>query len=234
MMLMYIPLVLLLFRLSLRSRGVKGDMVRVELLVLLGSLIHASLGYSYELRAHVTFDTTSGNSGEILVGWFAGYGDASTDTYRGTLVLPGETYGCPESNTTLPIPSGSFIVVLPLSECNDYLQAKKAQEENAAGVVFYYTSDSTNTVTSESDTLTIPVAIIEVEANLLEHITGQESPRYTSVVIEGVHYAVFRQSRTFYFIVTAFCILILLSCLWFFTSYFRRCRHTLRSRRRQV
>lgn len=211
---------------------------RVEVLVLWGWLIHISLGYSYELKAHVTFTSDTADYGQPLVGSFASYGEASTDRRRGKLVLPSETYGCSESNATLPRISsgGSFIVVLPLSECNDYFQARRAYRDNAAGVVFYYTSDSSRDSTTSGNgiVLAIPVAVVKVDNDLLDYITGQKSPQYTDVAIEGVNYTVFQQSRTFYFIVTAFCILILLSCLWFFTSYFRRCRHSVRNRRRQV
>lgn len=215
---------------------------RVEILVLWSWLIHISLGYSYELKAHVTFTSDTADYGNPVVGSFASYGEASTDRRRGELVLPSETYGCLESNATLPrISSGSsFIVVLPLSEdtyseCNDYIQANQAYQDNAAGVVFYYTSDSSrDSATAGGAILAIPVAVVKVDDDLLAYITGQKSPRYTNVAIEGVNYTVFQQSRTFYFIVTAFCILILLSCLWFFTSYFRRCRHSVRNRRRQV
>lgn len=208
---------------------------RIELLVVWGWLIHISLSYSNELKAHVTFITdTPDYNGELVVGSFASYSATSNERRRGKLVLPRETYGCLGSNATLPEIGSSrfFIVVLPLSECNDYLQAIQAEQDNAAGVVFYYTSDSSRDfATTDSVTLTIPVAVVEVNGDLLDSITGQI---YTDVAIEGMDYSVFQQSRTFYFIVTAFCILILLSCLWFFTSYFRRCRQSLRNRRRQV
>ena len=211
---------------------------RAVLLVLWSWLIRASLAYSYELRAHVTFTTDANDyTADLLVGSFAGYGQASTQREKGRLVVADETYGCSQSNATLPpvVTSSSFIVVLPLSGCSDYLQAKKAEQDNAAGVVFYYTSESSRDSTSSGgDRLAIPVAVIEVGKEILGHVNGQTSPQYTAVAIEGMHYAVFQQSRTFYFIVTAFCILILLSCLWFFTSYFRRCRYSLRNRRRQV
>ena len=212
---------------------------RAALLVLCcwALLFRSSLSYSYELRAHVTFATsTSDHSPDLIVGDFAGYGQASTDREKGVLVLADATYGCQDSNVTLPASArSSFIVVLPLSECSDYLQAKKAEQDSASGVVFYYTSHSTrDSLESGDGRLSIPVVVVKTEDDFLDHITGRKTPAYTFMAIEGMHYAVFQQSRTFYFIVTAFCILILLSCLWFFTSYFRRCRYSLRNRRRQV
>jgi hypothetical protein len=208
-------------------------------LVLCGWLVRTTLCYTYELRAHVTLTTdTNDYNPEVLVGYFASYSSVTVDRTRGRLVLADDTYGCPGSNTTLPKvgTSNSFIVVIPVSGCNDYLQAKKAEQDSAAGVVLYYTLSDTSTDFASSDEgrLNIPVAITEVGDDILSHLTGRELPQYTGVAIEGKHYAVFQQSRTFYFIVTAFCILILLSCLWFFTSYFRRCRYSMRNRRRQV
>jgi hypothetical protein len=208
-------------------------------LVLCGWLVRTTLCYTYELRAHVTLTTdTNDYNPEVLVGYFASYSSVTVDRTRGRLVLADDTYGCPGSNTTLPKvgTSNSFIVVIPVSGCNDYLQAKKAEQDSAAGVVLYYTLSDTSTDFASSDEgrLNIPVAITEVGDDILSHLTGRELPQYTGVAIEGKHYAVFQQSRTFYFIVTAFCILILLSCLWFFTSYFRRCRYSMRNRRRQA
>ena len=204
-------------------------------------LVRVALGYSYELRAHVTFikDTNDYNS-VLIVGQFADYGKERTERRRGRLVVPDETYGCPGTNATLPpvTTTSLFIVVLPLSECNDYTQAQTAELDGASGVVFYYTPDSAKDGTSQvrDTSLVIPVAVVDVGdvADFVASLSGQSSAPYNGVAIEGVQYAVFRQSRTFYFIVTAFCILILLSCLWFFTSYFRRCRYTVRNRRRQV
>ena len=211
---------------------------RAVVLLLWSWLIRTALCYTYELRAHVTFtaDTNDYNP-DLVVGYFADYSKDTTQRRRGRLVLVDEEYGCPESNITLPPLSttSSYIVALRLSGCNDYLQARKAEQDNAEGVVFFYTSNSARDSSSSGDSrLTIPVAVIEVGDDILGHITGHDAPLYSGVAIEGMQYAVFQQSRTFYFIVTAFCILILLSCLWFFTSYFRRCRYSLRNRRRQV
>ena len=208
-------------------------------LVLWGWLVRTALCYTYEIRAHVTLTTdTNDYNPQVLVGYFSSYSPVTTDRQRGRLVLADDRYGCPGSNVTLPKvgTSSSFIVVIHASECDDYLQAKKAEQDSASGVVFYYTlSDSTDFSTSSNESpLKIPVAIVEVGDDIPGHLTGRKLPQYTGVAIEGKHYAVFQQSRTFYFIVTAFCILILLSCLWFFTSYFRRCRYSVRNRRRQV
>lgn len=199
-------------------------------------LVRGSLCYSYELRPHVTFAIDKSDAGDLLVGHFASYGRSGTEPVRGAFVLADETYGCPQSNSSLPtlLPSGDFIVVIPLSSCSDFLQAKKAEEDGTSGVVFYYKSDSGKTSLEEQDRgVGVPVAIVEPNEGVLSHIDGEET-QYTRVSIEGMTYAVFHQSRTFYFIITAFCVLILLSCLWFFTSYARRCKHTLRNRRRQV
>lgn len=198
-------------------------------------LVRGSLCYSYELRPHVTFSTDSSDSGDVVVGHFASYGQSGTEPVRGAFVLADETYGC-QSNSSLPtpLPKGDFIVVISLSSCSDYLQAKKAEEDGTSGVVFYYTSDSVKkSLEKEARRVRVPVVIVELNDDDLAHIDGEDK-QYTHVTIVGMTYAVFQQSRTFYFIITAFCVLILLSCLWFFTSYARRCKHTLRNRRRQV
>ena len=44
----------------------------------------------------------------------------------------------------------------------------------------------------------------------------------------------FRTTQTFYFVVFAFCILMLLSCSWLLLSYFKRCHYRWRLRRNQV
>lgn len=209
------------------------------LLVLWLWQVRACLSYTYELKPQVTFSGhRQGGEKELVVGSFAGYGREIVGETEGKVVLADITYGCQGSNATLSRHQGRgvFIVVLELSGCDDYLQAKKAKQDGASGVVLYYTSGSSKSGWSSGgdEQLSIPVAVVELWDGILDHLTGQQTPPYTDVAIEGRHFAVAPQQRTFYFIVTAFCILILLSCLWFFTSYFRRCRYSLRNRRRQV
>ena len=200
-------------------------------------LIEGSLS-SYQLRPRVTFTHVATDSEDVLNGKFAGYAESSSAVVAGTMVVADETYGCPQSNATLRPPRThfDFIVVIPLSSCDDYLQAKTAEEDGASGVVFYYKSDSVKTSLEDSGReLGIIVALVVPNDLVLLHIEGNDKQRYASVSIQGVPFdSVVPQSRTFYFIVTAFCVLILLSCLWFFTNYARRCRRSVRNRRRQV
>ena len=208
-----------------------------QILVVWCCQFRISTAYSYELKAHVTFRNENYDyeyNSDLIVGVFTNYGKQGTEKSKGRVILADETYGCQGSNTTLQGASGAFIVVLPLSECNDYLRSKKAEKDKAVGVVFYYTSNTKKDWSSEGDDLSIPVAVIGVSDEALGHITGRVVPVYSAVTIEGRLYPVVPQQRTFYFIVTAFCILILLSCLWFFTSYFKRCKYSWRNRRRQV
>ena len=199
--------------------------------------IRASLSYTYELKPQVTFSGSRVDSA-IVIGSFVGYGKKES-VGREQVALADITYGCPGSNGTLSNTryGSEFIVVLELSQqCDDYLQAKKARQDGASGVVFYYTSSSSKSGWSSGgdEELSIPVVVVELWDEVVDRLTGRQTPKYTNVLIEGKNFAVAPQQRTFYFIVTAFCILILLSCLWFFTSYFRRCRYSLRNRRRQV
>ena len=131
-------------------------------LVLWCWLARTALCYTYELRAHVTLTTdTNDYNPEVLVGYFGSYGLVTTERSRGRLVLADGRYGCPGSNVTLPRigTSSSFIVVIHASECDDYLQAKKAEQDSASGVVFYYTaSDSTDFSSPSDNQLMIPVA----------------------------------------------------------------------------
>ena len=214
--------------------------LRSVLLVLWSWQLRATSGYTYELRPQVTF-SGRGADPELVVGSFAGYGLVSAQTWEGSPALPDATYGCPGSNATLPSSDTRepFLVILPLSaECSDYEQAERAVSDGALGVVFYYTSDSEKDWWTEPEEgyerLAVPVAVVELWDEVLARLNGNLTPSYTRVIIEGRHYAIPPRQRTFYFIVTAFCILILLSCLWFFTSYFRRCRYSVRNRRRQV
>ena len=196
------------------------------------------LSYTYELKPQVTFEARGTDAPDlVIVGSFAIYGEEKVGREYGAVALVDTTYGCPGSNDTKSNSVSGKIVVLEISaECDDYLQARRASEDNAKGVVFYYTSSSSKSALSLGDDILvpIPVAVVELWGEIADHLTGRRTPAYTNVVIEGKHFAVAPQQRTFYFIVTAFCILILLSCLWFFTSYFRRCRYSLRNRRSQV
>ncbi|CAI8051034.1 RING finger protein 150 [Geodia barretti] len=199
--------------------------------------IRASLSYTYELKPQVTFGG-SGVDSAIVIGSFVAYGKKES-VGREQVALADITYGCPGSNGTLSNTryGSEFIVVLELSQqCDDYLQAKKARQDGASGVVFYYSSSSSKSGWSSGgyDELSIPVVVVELWDEVVDRLTGRQTPKYTNVLIESKNVAVAPQQRTFYFIVTAFCILILLSCLWFFTSYFRRCRYSLRNRRRQA
>lgn len=198
-------------------------------------LFTGSLSYSYELKPLVSFGVSRDDfrSG-TLMGSFASYGASITDRVEGSLVLAGEM--CEGSNVTLPVRTTGFIVVLQLSSCSDYLQAARARLNGASGVVFYRGSQSKEYLENDGDfeLLPIPVVLITPSDEILDHITGTTQPQYTHVAIEGIHYAVLQQKRTFLFIVTAFCILILLSCVWFCSSYFKRCRLRLRDRRRQA
>lgn len=184
-----------------------------------------------------------GTYDQTFVGSYADYSRYEVSVFDNQLVLAAENaFGCTpasieSSNATIP-QSGSrpFVIMMPLSysHCSDYEKASKAQELGAVGVVFYYLPNSAdNQLHSQSrDGINIPVAVIKISEESLSAIQLQLVT--TNVSIRGDHYSNLQTSQTFYFVVFSFCILTILSCLWFILSYVRKCRTASQRRQRRV
>ena len=204
------------------------------LLILDLCFIRTEATYYYELRAHVQIDGFT----KTLLGDFAGY--SSYGDTSGELILLEDDFGCPgwSSNRTF---SSNYILFLRRTGCSDYEQASTAFHLRPApnGLVFYYTPDSDRDRLSPKPEdrpklSTMTVAITKIYPDDLARLDNLDPGNPAQVRISGHYHQNFRTSQTFYFVVFAFCILMLLSCLWFVMSYMRRCHHSCRNRQRRV
>lgn len=176
------------------------------------------------------------------------------DISNAKLVMVGDkNFGCPEEapttssnrNITIPSKDSYFVVMLPYlgdnSPCSEYSKAVTARDVwGAAGVIYYYTPEDPqkgrlerrpdHTLSIQDLSLTkVLLSSVKIDA-LLSEVEKDFQPR----VSVTAHYHQFQTTQTFYFIVFAFCILMLLSCLWFVMSYIKRCHYSLTRRRRRV
>ena len=188
-------------------------------------------------------------------GTLATYSNASISSTSGVLLAPGSSFGCSDMDTTPsrpsindsnssdansveaatpgPYPSQPFVVIIPKTACEDYYQAAHAARIGARAVVFY--STQSGTLTSSLSILSIPVvytALTAEDKNTLEVLLGLDNAEVTVELIDAYYY--YRTQQTFYFVVFAFTMLILLSLVWFVVSYMRRCYDSFRSRRQRV
>lgn len=155
-----------------------------------------------------------------------------------------ENVGCPgyslsEMNITLPSRGSYFVVMLPYvgtnRPCSEFTKAQTARNEwGASGLIFRYDPDDPldgklrdrPTQSQQLSGITIVVVKLALSLSLVD-----ESIPFVSIM---AHYHQFQASQTFYFIVFAFCILMLLSCLWFVMSYIKRCHYNVQRRQRRV
>ena len=194
----------------------------------------------YELRPHVTFK--AGRYETMRKGVFSSYANFKSAT--GEMVyIQSDDFGCSGYNDSADsIPDGSFVLLLELTEsCSDYEKARYAQNDlGAEAVVFFHFPDSALSSLTEKPEDDPPLGYITVasillsESELLEILQQSTARSPLQVEIEGHYYQTFQTSETFYFVVSACCVLLLLSCLWFVISYIKRCHHSFKNRRRRV
>ena len=200
----------------------------------------------YEIVPYVTFTSSAGGYRKSFGGSYASY--AAGNEAEGRLVLaPASHFDCGDSasaadNSTLTSFSGS-VLLLELTGCSDYIQAVKASQLGCSGIVFYYISDGEQGGRTalgyrpDGDFIlkSLSVALVSLRRSELNELAVELDSEYDVVAtIEPHQQQAFQTTHTFYFVVFAFTILMLLSCLWFVTSYVRRCRNTIRNRRRLV
>lgn len=152
----------------------------------------------------------------------------------------------------------SCTVVYRNPMCTDDLNslnlfAQKVQLDNGSAVVFEATNPNgvietlANEMALMSELLRIPVIFVQSgrgsnnfyaklkdESNLMVRIevTGQGSTTPDEPTTNGFNNA--RSATTFYFVVFAFTILLLLSLTWFVFNYLRRCHHMYTVKRQRV
>lgn len=200
-----------------------------------------SLSLYYQMRPTISIMAGSFQASDVG-NYDPGYSSTKKDISNAELyVIEDDRFGCPgyyspaELNITFP---QYFVVMLPFVDsgvpCSEFRKAKTAQQWGADAVIFRYDPDDphngrlSNKPTDSPQLSGITIVTMELAWNpaLLEN-----SPGLVSIV---AHYHQFQTSQTFYFIVFAFCILMLLSCLWFVMSYMKRCHYIIQRRRRRV
>ena len=205
-----------------------------------GSEAHSRYVYSQD---YFRISLSVGRNRYQADGNIAGYSNVSFVELSGQLYNANEDFGCELDNETVPL-SPPFVLFAPLSDtCDDYAKALAAQKLGAAAVIFY-TTDSRRTFTNKRmPDLKVAVTRITVSesssiANAL--ISGSEE-NVQPVDIQGqfVRATIYLSrnqptSRTFYFVVFAFSLLILLSLMWFIISYIKRMLRQCSQRRRRV
>lgn len=153
------------------------------------------------------------------------------------------TFGCPGGeglNTSALSPREPFVVLLSSASsygsCSDFTKARSISRWGASGLIFQldrkngWLEPDNRPSRDYKLSSQITVVSVEIQTAIVEPLVHQSG---ITVSIIG-HYSQFQNSQTFYFIVFAFCILMLLSCLWFVMSYIKRCHYNIQRRRRRV
>lgn len=195
--------------------------------------VESTVYRAYELVPHIKLDTN-----QVFIGEFASYSrlestPESQSTYL-PLVFVNDGFGCPGNDTDSQPLSNSILLLRLTQECTDYQQASAAQRLGVQGLIFYYTPDTVDKSLGSryAERLSdITVVALELGESDIEDLMAN-SPR--ARIDPFYHKSFFQTSHTFYFVVFAFCILMLLSCLWCILSYIRRCQYNVRNRRRRV
>lgn len=226
---------------SVLSRAME---LKMTLLVTAFSLVAVVPGCSslyYSMRPKVTISPGPGDRDEI-----SAVGEYDPDYVSGSrknvpsanlYVIDDREFGCPGYNhTNITLPStGYFVMMLPYlgvnSPCLEYEKAQTIRNLwGASGLIFRYElgdpqGGQLRDRPSRSPTLSgITIVVVQLQ---------YKPPKGATVSITA-EYHQFQTSQTFYFIVFAFCILMLLSCLWFVMSYIKRCHYNVQRRRRRV
>lgn len=214
----------------------------------LAALIPESSSLYYQVRPTITI--AAGKFNPTIVGQYdPDYSSSKEDISSADLyVVEDPEFGCPSftpsnsthHNYTLPRPNSEFVVMLPYlgteGPCSEYEKSVTAHDQwGTSGLIFRYDPDDPRDGTLAHRPPRTPqlrgITIVSMELEINSALLNREFlPRVT---IEH-HYHPFPTSQTFYFIVFAFCILMLLSCLWFVMSYIKRCHYSVQRRRRRV
>lgn len=195
--------------------------------------VESTVYRAYELVPHIKLE----GNGQMFIGEFASYSrlestPESQSTYL-PLVFVNDGFGCPGNDTDSQPLSNSILLLRLTQECTDYQQAIAAQRLGVQGLIFYYTPDAVDKSLGSryAERLSdITVVALELGESDIEDMANSPHARIDPIY----HKSFFQTSHTFYFVVFAFCILMLLSCLWCILSYIRRCQYNVRNRRRRV
>lgn len=169
-----------------------------------------------------------------VTGQVAGYSNLTSTPARGSFYAPGDAFNslsCIQERKRSPlhpplnisIPRRPFILVLRLGECDHYSQAKYAHFLGASGVLFHAPQSKSSFTSYLATSLDIVVAFIKVSDSTMSNYKNMLSSNATvSLKVMSVTSSI-HASQTFYFVVFAFSVLVLLSLTWFSITYIRRC-----------
>ena len=157
-------------------------------------------------------------------------------------------FGCesepPMSNYSLPGKNSYFVVMVPIvggSNCSDYRKAVAASEVwGASGIIYYYSPDDprggklSRRPSSSPQLERFSATKIKLTARQAVTLFSEMDKGAMTRVSVTTYSHPLQTTQTFYFIIFAFCILMILSCLWFVMSYLKRCHHSIKRRRRRV
>ena len=230
----------------------------LSLLSALASLAESNRYNDYRLVPRVKFFVDT-RLYETIDGDYITYGN-NIDIVMQLLYLVEEpSFGCERSmNDSEIFPSfrtdSVFLLPDTSSPCSGYEKSKYARGTlGASGVIFYRISDEdnasvdnslhterqgrqTSSQSRSSSTATPTVLRLSLLSEQLSEFRsklGTGSTLQVSIKAQ-IQQRGFKTSQTFYFVVFAFCILMMLSCSWLLLSYFKRCHYRWRMRRNQV
>lgn len=243
--------------------GGSGAATVMFLLALLSAIISPTECYGsyYRLVPRVQFFIDK-KPYATIDGGYTSFG-SSRDLLEKLLILNEDpSFGCrgnDANETTILSYSANSVFLLPdsSSPCSVHEKANYAYEvHRASGLIFYRTSmsdvvlNASAAATSEvrtaasrrdrrrqtqSSNVPTVVRLVLLSEQLLEFRSKLRTGSTLQVTIEAeIEQSGFRTTQTFYFVVFAFCILMMLSCSWLLLSYFKRCHYRWRLRRNQV
>lgn len=199
------------------------------------SCVYATTKQHYNVLYTVTTFSDVQHRFPINYGQVAAYSNTSTTYFRGKLYEPpDDLFSCSKNSnlTAAKVPNVPFMVFLPLSDC-PHTQARIAEELGAVGIVFH--SSKSTSLDSYHSSLKVLVSVVTLTTHELSSLRGilNFSNTYITVTIKQSS-TVPSNSHTFYFVVFAFTVLVVLSLAWFFITYARRCYDHYATRRRRV
>jgi len=164
-------------------------------------------------------------------------------------IVEDPSFGCDSdayaTNYSLPGRDSYFVVMIPFlgnrSPCSEFTKAVAASEVfGASGIIYYYSPGDPQggrlprRPNSSPALLRFSTTKIELASRNLAALLSEADKEGGMHVTVTAYSHPIQTTQTFYFIVFAFCILMLLSCLWFVMSYVKRCHYSIRRRQRRV
>ena len=245
-----------------RGPGSAIVMFLLALLSALTSLTECYGSY-YRLVPRVQFfiDTKPYSS---LEGDYASFGSTRDLEKKYLFLNEDSSFGCrgdDTNETAIPSYSAGPVFLLPdsSSPCSVLEKTRYARKmHDASGLIFYRTSmsdvslnasapttgelrtsssrgDRRRETQTQSSSVPTVVRLILLSEQLVELRSKLSTGSTLQVTIEAeIEQRGFRTTQTFYFVVFAFCILMMLSCSWLLLSYFKRCHYRWKLRRNQV